>query len=243
MADGPVVSVEINEKRFAGSAEAVFKDFALSAEDGEVVALIGPSGVGKTSLLRMIGGVDRDFKGFIAVDGVPAANAPPPGFVFQDARLLPWLDAASNITAVGAGIQADEVRHLLRLVQLDGYEHAFPHQMSGGMQRRLGLARALSVNPRLLLLDEPFVSLDRQIVGELQTLFTRVFEAGKPTAIIVSHDPNDAAQLADRAVVLSGRPARVVAEMSFDIPRAERGLVDVARLIEQIEAVQRGGPT
>ena len=235
MANGPAVDISIKKKQFSPAGKTLFSDFSLTVSSGEVVALIGPSGVGKTTLLRMIGGVDTDFAGNILIQNVAANEAPPPGFVFQDARLLPWLTSIENIKAVHDKIEVGVVKTLISRVGLTGYLHAYPHQLSGGMQRRLGLARALSVNPQLLLLDEPFVSLDSIIVDDLQALFQSIFTADKPTVIIVSHNPEDAARLADRAVILKGRPAHIVADFNFNVPRHDRGPIEIATLVRQIQ--------
>jgi len=236
------LNIDVREKRFGGG-EPLFSNFRLCVAPGEVVALVGPSGVGKTTLLRLIGGVDDDFVGEISVDGVPARQAPPPGFVFQDARLLPWFDAVDNLCAVLGHVDEASALAMIGRVGLGAHARAYPRQMSGGMQRRLGLARALAANPRLLLLDEPFVSLDSVLVGELLELFRSIFEAERPTTILVSHDPEDAARLADRVVLFSGRPVGISGELSFDIPRAARGAVDIARLAEAVSAAGQGGAT
>jgi ABC-type nitrate/sulfonate/bicarbonate transport system ATPase subunit len=228
MATGPAVSLDLTAMQFGG-APPLFGALRLDVAPGEVVALIGPSGVGKTTLLRIIGGLERDFAGHCRVGGVPAHLAPGPGFVFQDARLLPWLDAAGNLRAVRPDLGPAEIERLLAGVGLGGLSAAFPRQLSGGMQRRLGLARALAVDPGLLLLDEPFVSLDQAVVRDLQSLFQTVFRTRTPTVILVSHDPEDAARLADRVVVLAGRPARVTADLRLgpaDGPDALAGRMD-----------------
>ncbi len=142
MAHGPRVTIDIAEKRFAAMAGPLLVDFRLTVEPSTVVALVGPSGVGKSSLSRMIAGVDRDYSGSIIIDGLDAASAPPAGFVFQDARLLPWLTAVDNIRAVRRETTEAEAIALLRRVGLKGYENAYPHQLSGGMQRRVALVAA-----------------------------------------------------------------------------------------------------
>ena len=234
------VNIDVVQKRFSGEDALLFSGFHLSVPPGEVVALIGPSGVGKTTLLRLIGGVDTDFSGEILIDGQRADMAPPPGFVFQDARLLPWFDCVDNLCRVVAGVDADRAEELIGRVGLKSYARAYPRQMSGGMQRRLGLARALAANSKLLLLDEPFVSLDSVLVAELQSLFRSVIAAEKPTVVLVSHDPQDAARLADRVVLLEGRPVRIADQLVFDLPRDERGPLDTVRLAQQIVEASRG---
>jgi NitT/TauT family transport system ATP-binding protein/sulfonate transport system ATP-binding protein len=230
MADGPRVNIEIVQKRFAVLPAPLLEDFHLTVEPSSVVALVGPSGVGKSSLLRMIAGVDDDFRGTITIDGVPAGSAPPAGFVFQDARLLPWLTSVQNILAVRKETTETEARELLRQVGLAGYERAYPRELSGGMQRRVALARAFSVNPRLLLLDEPFVSLDRNLVSEMQDVFLTLLRTSSPTVVLVTHLPEDAARLADRAVVLGGMPARIIGDVMLSPPRDQRSAADLQRL-------------
>jgi len=222
MADGPRLNIDVDEKRFTGSAVPLLENFHATIPPSQVVALVGPSGVGKSSLLRMIAGIDDDYAGSITIDGEAADAAPPAGFVFQDSRLLPWLTAIGNIRAVSEQTTETEARDLLARVGLAGSEDAYPAQLSGGMQRRVALARAFSVNPRLLLLDEPFVSLDAHLVAGVQRVFLDLVRETKPTAILVTHLPEDAAKIADRAIVLDGRPARIVADIDLTPARDTR---------------------
>ena len=233
MAHGPALTLRIDSLRF-GSAP-LYDQFRLDVAPGETVALIGPSGVGKTTLLRILAGVETGFTGQALVDGVPAAQAPVPGLVFQDARLLPWLTCEDNLRAVRPDLTPEAAEQALAQVGLSGLGGAWPRQLSGGMQRRLGLTRALIVNPGLLLLDEPFVSLDRAVVRELQTLVSDLIARTHPTAVLVSHDPEDAARLAHRAVLIAGRPVRIIADLTLDTAPSQRSRAQIAAHAERIE--------
>ena len=238
MAKGPAVTIELTRMQFAGTAVPLFATLTIEVAPGEVVALIGPSGVGKTTLLRMVGGLETGFAGRVRIDGLSPYRAVPPGFVFQDARLLPWLDASGNLRAVRPGMTQAEIDAVLDRLGLQGLGHAYPRQLSGGMQRRLGLARALSVNPRLLLLDEPFVSLDSAVVAELRAVFRSIFRTENPTVVLVSHDPEDAAALADRVILLRGRPVAVVADITIGQDDPDCGPAAIARRVGLIRAAQ-----
>lgn len=228
MATGPRLEIDIAEKRYPGGA-ALFEGFRLAVEPGTTVALVGPSGVGKSTLLRLVGGIDTDFAGSIRIDGIEAGRAPAAGVVFQDPRLLPWLSAEANITALCPGTMPEAARAALARVGLGAQARAFPHQLSGGMQRRVALARALVANPRLLLLDEPFVSLDRALVGGMQRLVQQIVAETGATALLVTHMPDDAVRLADRAILLRGRPAVIAADIGFDIRPGARTAADFGR--------------
>jgi ABC-type nitrate/sulfonate/bicarbonate transport system ATPase subunit len=221
MAPGPGLIIDIAEKRFAGTTP-LFADFRLEVAPGSIVALFGPSGIGKSTLLRLIAGIDRDFAGSISVDGVPAHQAPPPGFVFQDPRLLPWLTARDNVRAASPDISAQTADAALARVGLADDTPAWPHALSGGMQRRVALARAIATNPRLLLLDEPFISLDRALVDDMHQLIADLAAASGATIVLASHHPEDAARLATRVITLTGRPATIAHDLTFAHPPDQR---------------------
>ena len=222
MASGPGIVIDIAAKRFAGMDQPLLQDLRLAIAPSGIVALVGPSGVGKSTMLRMLAGLDRDFAGTITLDGISAQDAAPPGFVFQDPRLLPWLSAIDNLLAVDPAMSEGVAQAALARVGLGDAGGLFPHQLSGGMQRRVALARALSVNARLLLLDEPFVSLDRTLVSEMQQIFIELVAATRPTVVFVTHLADDAVRLADRVIVLDGRPATIVADVALPVPAAQR---------------------
>ena len=232
MARGPSLMLSIDQMSLG---TPLFEGFRLDVPRGQTLALIGPSGVGKTTLLRILAGVETGFSGQALVDGIPANKAPVPGLVFQDARLLPWLDCAGNLHAVCPDATPAAIETAMAAVGLAGLSRSWPRQLSGGMQRRLGLARALLVNPTLLLLDEPFVSLDRAVVRDLQDLVAGLIAQAQATTVLVSHDPADAARLATRAVLITGRPVRILADLPLGDAPATRSRADCSRLEDLIE--------
>ncbi|WP_238368530.1 ABC transporter ATP-binding protein [Mesobacterium pallidum] len=237
MAAGAQLLIEIAEKAFGETL--LFEGLGFQVPAGQVVALIGPSGVGKSTLLRMIAGIDTDYRGRIEVDSKAPPDAQVPGFVFQDPRLLPWETALGNLLAVKPDLPVDAGRSLLAAVGLAAAEDLRPAALSGGMQRRVALARALAVSSRLLLLDEPFVSIDRKLAGELQALVAGVVDRFGPTVILVTHDTHDAAALADRVIMLGGRPMSVIKDTLLDRPRADRHADWLARAVRDLEEDMR----
>jgi NitT/TauT family transport system ATP-binding protein len=199
---------------------------SLTIKPGEFVTLIGPSGCGKTTLLKIVDGLIPYESGRVLVDGQPVTG---PGreraVVFQSFALLPWRTVWDNI-AFGlelrgiVGAEADvTIRRYIAMVGLQGFESRRPSQLSGGMQQRVGLARALAVNPRILLMDEPFGSLDAQTRNLLQADLERIWEADQKTVIFVTHAMDEAVFLSDRVVILSPRPGRISEIVEVDLPR------------------------
>jgi NitT/TauT family transport system ATP-binding protein len=198
----PVIALDLASKWFG--ARQVLGPVALEIAPGEAVALTGPSGAGKTTLLRILAGLDRDFEGGLAA---PERIA----MVFQEPTLLPWRDARANIRLT-TGASAEAAEQLLGEVGLGGRGDAYPGQLSLGQQRRLALARALAAEPELLLLDEPFVSLDPALVEEMLDLTARVLARRSAASVIVTHARAETERLAERILVLGGDPARIVSE-------------------------------
>lgn len=198
----PLAHLELEGLSLGG--DAVLGALDLTIHAGETVALVGPSGVGKTTLLRILAGLETGFAGNRnVVDAV--------ALVFQEPTLLLWRRVIDNITLTTGCSQAEAAEHLAE-VGLARQSDLFPTQLSLGQQRRLSLARAFAARPKLLLLDEPFVSLDPDLVNEMMTLFDHLREQHKITTVLVTHSEAEAMRLATRIVRLAGRPARVVSD-------------------------------
>lgn len=194
------MEIHIEHKRYDG--EPLFLDFHCKIDEGAFVALSGPSGVGKTTLLRLLAGLEPDWQG--AIDGV---NRDTVGYMFQEARLMPWLTALDNLTLFGASKRAAE--DALDRVGLSDAAAKYPRALSGGMQRRVALARLLLARPKLVLLDEPFTSLDGQSAEICRQLISALHKECNATVVLVTHSLDDALSLADEVLVMSGRPAQI----------------------------------
>jgi NitT/TauT family transport system ATP-binding protein len=205
-----------------GKALPVLENIDLQVGDGEFVCLLGPSGCGKSTLLNAMAGFLKPTSGAIRVDG-EIVRGPDPRriFVFQERGVFPWLTVEGNIgfglSKLSRSDRAQRVDHYIRMVGLEGFEKSYPHELSGGMKQRVEVARALAVNPDVLFLDEPFGALDsitRMIMrGEL----LRIWQAERKTILFVTHDIDEAVQLADRVVVMSARPGRIQQIVSIDV--------------------------
>jgi NitT/TauT family transport system ATP-binding protein len=198
----------------------------LQVTDGEFVAIVGPSGCGKTTFLSVVDGLIAATSGRVLVDGeVVTRPGPDRAVVFQDASLLPWRTVLGNVRygleCLGVrGREADaRAEKLIALVGLTSFEHHYPHELSGGMQQRVNLARALVVDPKILLMDEPFASLDAQTRELMQEELTRIWAQARKTVLFITHQIDEAIYLADRVVVFSGRPGKVKDSIAVDIER------------------------
>jgi NitT/TauT family transport system ATP-binding protein len=224
----PDTAVEVVglRKWYAGEAGRVLAldGVDLRARAGEFVCLVGPSGCGKTTLLRILGGLEQASAGRVRVHG-GGAGRPAQAMVFQGQALLPWRSARDNIAyglelrGASARARAAAADRLIELVGLSGFANAYPHELSEGMRQRANIARALAVDPAVLLMDEPFANLDEQNRLLMQEELLRLWGAGRQTVLFVTHSLDEALLLADRIVVLSARPGRVAAEIGVPFAR------------------------
>lgn len=225
MAYMKALEVDIRQKIFPNHVCAIRK-LAFSAEQGEFLALVGPSGAGKTTLLNIVAGLDRNVDGVVRINAArcaeEAGGAQRIGVMFQESRLLPWLTAAENVSLVLSGGAPEQARVMLEKVGLAEFEHAYPGQLSGGMQRRVALARAFAFKPQLLLMDEPFQSLDAPTADQLRDLLLEFWKQSGCAVLFVTHSLREALALADRILFFSSRPACVVNEFSIDLARPRK---------------------
>jgi NitT/TauT family transport system ATP-binding protein len=208
-----------------GDLEAL-RSIDLAVERGEFISLVGPSGCGKTTFLRIIAGLETATSGTVLIDGrVLSTPGGDRGFVFQNDNLLPWRTVLSN-AIIGREVagpigeaERRRTRDLLKLVGLGGFEDYYPRQLSGGMRQRVNLARALAIDPEVLLMDEPFSSLDAQTREIMQTELLRIWDQGRKTVLFVTHQIDEAVFLADRVLVLARRPGRIQEVVTIKLPR------------------------
>lgn len=219
------LSIEEVRRRYPAAGRTGYTEalgpITLGLSDGEFVSIIGPSGCGKSTLLRLAAGLDTPSQGKILLKGVPVTSPPPEcGMVFQQFALFPWLSIRRNIGfGLKDGAASDAViDRLLDTVGISGFADHYPSQLSGGMQQRAALARALAPNPEVLLLDEPFGALDQQTRGLMQEMLETLWRTEKRTVLLVTHDIDEALYLADRVLVMSARPGTILAE--FNVPFA-----------------------
>jgi ABC-type nitrate/sulfonate/bicarbonate transport system ATPase subunit len=220
------LEVHIKRKSYrkaTGGHLDVLGDVSLCVASGEVAALIGPSGCGKTTLLRIVVGLDPDFEGDVML---PARGRL--GVVFQEPRLLPWRTVEQNVRLAAPLVSDAALEGLFGALGLTEHRRHYPGELSVGLARRVALARAFAVEPSLLILDEPFVSLDAELATRLRAELVELVTRRPVTTLLVSHDIDEVIGLADRIFVLSGKPARVVAEMPIQNPRSARSAEEMA---------------
>ncbi len=234
-----------------GAPTLALTPVSLAVADNDFITILGPSGCGKSTLLRIVAGLDRPTEGRVLLDGAevsgPGADR---GMVFQSYTLFPWLTIEENVRfglrekGLPVAEQASIARHWIRKVGLEGFERHYPKMLSGGMQQRTAIARALANAPKILLLDEPFGALDHQTRGLMQELLLAIWESEKTTVLFVTHDIEEAIFMASRVVVMSARPGRVKADVAVPIAHPRHYTVKTtpafsalkARLTEEIRA-------
>jgi ABC-type nitrate/sulfonate/bicarbonate transport system ATPase subunit len=252
---GPAISFQDVSKHFPtadGSRLEVLRDVSFDVRIGDVVAILGPSGSGKSTLLNVAAGLIFPDAGQVVVMGQStdaAVNWSHVGYMFQDDRLLPWRVAVRNVAlALEAGSMpaADRLRRaraVLDLVGLGGFEHSYPHQLSGGMRSRVALARSLVGEPQILLMDEPFSRLDAQTRSSMHRELLRIHAMRAMTILFVTHDVEEAVVLADHVVMMSARPGRVRRTIDITLPQPRIGTPGAVALTAELRASLEAEPS
>jgi NitT/TauT family transport system ATP-binding protein len=225
----PVIEIRGVCKSFRRSPKAApvlaLEDVSLEVGRDSFVSLVGPSGCGKTTLLRLINGLLPPDSGTVLVDGAPPTPGPRVGFVFQSFRLIPWATVADNVgfgldvTGAPDALRRERVAHYLALVGLTRFAGAYPNELSGGMKQRAALARALATEPDILLMDEPFASIDAQTRELMQYELMRIWGERRGVVVFVTHSVDEAVLLADRVLLMAPRPGRIIESHAVALPR------------------------
>jgi NitT/TauT family transport system ATP-binding protein len=209
-----------------GSTHVVFENLSLEIHRREFICAVGPSGCGKSTLARIVAGLDEASAGEIILNGQPIAGpGPDRGMVFQGYTLFPWLTVRSNVmfgllmSGKAPSTAESEAREWLDMVGLAKFEHAYPHELSGGMKQRVAIARALANNPRILIMDEPFAALDAQTRSQMQSYLLQIWKKVDVTILFITHDLDEAALLADRIVVMGVNPGGIREVIENPVPR------------------------
>ncbi|WOH68543.1 ABC transporter ATP-binding protein [Bradyrhizobium sp. BWA-3-5] len=235
------LEVEITGKTFrsaAGEQHDVISGACFALDAGEVGVLVGPSGCGKSTMLRIIAGLDHDYQG--CVSRPTGARI---GFVFQEPRLLPWRSVEDNVRIAAPAADEAKLSALFEILELKAHRNHFPGELSLGLARRVALARAFAIEPELLILDEPLASLDVALAARLRDEIAILMEGRSMIALLVTHDLDDAVRLGDRVLLLSSRPARVLADLPIRTPRSARGEAEIAAIRADIMRRINGSST
>jgi len=252
---GPAISFQDVSKHFPaadGSRLEVLRDVSFDVRIGDVVAILGPSGSGKSTLLNMAAGLIFPDAGQVVVMGQStdaAVDWSHVGYMFQDDRLLPWRVAVRNVAialeagSMPAAERLRRARAVLDLVGLGGFEHSYPHQLSGGMRSRVALARSLVGEPQILLMDEPFSRLDAQTRGSMHRELLRIHALRAMTILFVTHDVEEAVVLADHVVMMSARPGRVRRTIDVTLPQPRIGTPGAVALTAELRASLEAEPS
>ena len=232
------LEVDIAGKAFenaAGERHAVLAGVNFSLRAGEVGVLVGPSGCGKSTMLRILVGLDRDYQGHVS-----RPSGARLGMVFQEPRLLPWRSVEDNVRLAAPLVDEAKLSTLFDVLELNEHRGHFPGELSLGLARRVALARAYAVEPDFLILDEPLASLDDALVGRLRDQIALLVESRSMITLLVTHNLDDAVRLGDRLLLLSARPARIIADLQIRTPRGARGEAEFAAIKADIARLTNG---
>ena len=238
------VSRRFADPRNAGATIEALQPIDLAVERNDFLSILGPSGCGKSTLLRIVAGLDTPTAGCVLLDGRPVTRpGPDRGMVFQSYTLFPWLTVRDNICfglrekGMAAAAQNERSAYFIDRVGLAGFEQHYPKQLSGGMQQRTALARALANDPEILLLDEPFGALDNQTRTLMQELLLGIWEADRKTVLFVTHDIDEAIFMANRVVVFTARPGRIKSELAIGLPHPRHYTVKTTPRFAEMKAI------